>query len=181
MWHPCSQGGEGELPPRSPNPLAGEITGGQTLCWPNWPSSFILRTILWSKYCYHPHFTEEQGWVHLSDGNPGTWHQSPLLFSPVPCFLTPSLIRVINTWSDGDKSISFLKICISPIYASTSSSFAHSVFRFKKSLFRASLVAQWLRICLPIQGTQVRSLVREDPTCLGATKPLCHNYWSLRA
>ena len=41
-----------------------------------------------------------------------------------------------------------------------------------------SLVAQWLRICLPMQGTQVQSLVWEDPTCLGATKPLRHNYWA---
>ncbi|KAJ8791385.1 hypothetical protein J1605_004332 [Eschrichtius robustus] len=39
-----------------------------------------------------------------------------------------------------------------------------------------SLVAQWLRIRLPMQGTWVRALVREDPTCLGATKPMCHNY-----
>ena len=29
---------------------------------------------------------------------------------------------------------------------------------------RASLVAQWLRICLPMQGTSVRALVWEDPT-----------------
>ena len=36
-----------------------------------------------------------------------------------------------------------------------------------------SLVVQWLRIRLPMQGTQVRALVREDPTCHGATKPLC--------
>ena len=42
---------------------------------------------------------------------------------------------------------------------------------------RASLLAQWLRIRLPIQGTRVRALVREDPTCCGATKPVCHNYW----
>ena len=28
-----------------------------------------------------------------------------------------------------------------------------------------SLVAQWLRIRLPMQRTQVRSLVQEDPTC----------------
>ena len=42
----------------------------------------------------------------------------------------------------------------------------------------ASLVAQWLRICLPMQGTRVRALVWEDPTCLGATKPVCHNYWA---
>ena len=39
-----------------------------------------------------------------------------------------------------------------------------------------SLVAQWLRIYLPMQGTRVRSLVREDPTCRGATKPVRHNY-----
>ena len=41
-----------------------------------------------------------------------------------------------------------------------------------------SLVAQWLRICLPMQGTRVWALVREDPTCRGATKPVCHNYWA---
>ena len=29
-----------------------------------------------------------------------------------------------------------------------------------------------------MQGTQVRALVREDPTCCGATKPMCHNYWA---
>ena len=27
-----------------------------------------------------------------------------------------------------------------------------------------------------MQGTWVQSLVREDPTCYGATKPVCHNY-----
>ena len=40
----------------------------------------------------------------------------------------------------------------------------------------ASLVAQWLRIHLPMQGTRVQALVREDPTCHGTTKPVCHNY-----
>ena len=43
-------------------------------------------------------------------------------------------------------------------------------------LERTSLVVQWLRICLPMQGTQVQTLVQEDPTCRGATKPVCHNY-----
>ena len=38
-------------------------------------------------------------------------------------------------------------------------------------------MAQWLRIRLPMQGTWVRALVREDPTCRGATKPVRHNYW----
>ena len=41
-----------------------------------------------------------------------------------------------------------------------------------------SLVAQWLRICLPVQGTRVRALVQEDPTCHGAPKPVRHNYWA---
>ena len=42
-------------------------------------------------------------------------------------------------------------------------------------MYRASLVAQWLRICLPMQGTRVRALVWEDPTCRGATRPVSHN------
>ena len=41
---------------------------------------------------------------------------------------------------------------------------------------RASLVVQWLRICLPMQGTRVQALVWEDPTCRGATGPVSHNY-----
>ena len=41
---------------------------------------------------------------------------------------------------------------------------------------RASLVAQWLRICLLMQGTRVRALVWEDPTCHGAAGPVSHNY-----
>ena len=41
---------------------------------------------------------------------------------------------------------------------------------------RASLVAQWLRIRLPMQGTRVRALVWEDPTCCGAAGPVSHNY-----
>ena len=27
-------------------------------------------------------------------------------------------------------------------------------------------------------GTQVQSLVLEDPTCQGAIEPVCHNYWA---
>ena len=42
----------------------------------------------------------------------------------------------------------------------------------------ASLVVQWLRIRLPMQGPWVPSLVREDPTCHRATKPVRHNYWA---
>ena len=43
-------------------------------------------------------------------------------------------------------------------------------------IFWASLVAQWLRICLPMKGILARDLVREYPTCREAPKPMCHNY-----
>ena len=49
-------------------------------------------------------------------------------------------------------------------------------FHIKKIGLRASLVAQWLRICLPMQATRVQALVWEDPTCRGATRPVSHNY-----
>ena len=45
-------------------------------------------------------------------------------------------------------------------------------------LCRASLVVQWLRIHMPMLGTWVWALVREDPTYRGATKPMRHSYWT---
>ena len=46
-----------------------------------------------------------------------------------------------------------------------------TIFRNEKMDLR------WIRICLSMQGTWVPSLVWEDPTCHGATKPMNHNYW----
>ena len=43
---------------------------------------------------------------------------------------------------------------------------------------RISLVVQWLRICLSMQGTQVQCLIWENPTWFGATKLMSCNYWS---
>ena len=60
-----------------------------------------------------------------------------------------------------------LRICNYVIYS--------FICLFKKSV-GTSLVVQWLRIRLPMQATRVRALVREDPTCCGATKPVSHNY-----
>ena len=37
--------------------------------------------------------------------------------------------------------------------------------------FRTCLVVQWLRIHLPVQGTWILSLLREDSTCCVTTKP----------
>ena len=50
------------------------------------------------------------------------------------------------------------------------------ILKTKLKNFWASLVAQWLRVCLLMQGTRVRALVWEDPTCCGATTPVSHNY-----
>ena len=49
----------------------------------------------------------------------------------------------------------------------------------KKAMLLTSLVVQWLRVCLPVQGTWIQSLVQEDPTHHRATKPMRHNYWVL--
>ena len=51
-------------------------------------------------------------------------------------------------------------------------------FPWIKSYRWTSLVVQWLRIRLPMQGTRVQALVWEDPTCRRATKPMRHNYWA---
>ena len=47
---------------------------------------------------------------------------------------------------------------------------------YRKKTVGASLVAQWLGIHLPMQGTRVQALVWEDPTCRGGTKPMRYNY-----
>ena len=44
---------------------------------------------------------------------------------------------------------------------------------------RASQVVQGLRICLTMQGTWVRSLTQEDPSCHGTAGPMSHNLLSL--
>ena len=45
-------------------------------------------------------------------------------------------------------------------------------------LLGTSLVAQWLKICLPMQGTWVRALLWEDLTCHGAARPVRHSCWA---
>ena len=49
---------------------------------------------------------------------------------------------------------------------------------FLKQGARTSLVEQWIGIHLPMQGTQVRFLVWEDPTCRRGTKPMHHSNWA---
>ena len=52
----------------------------------------------------------------------------------------------------------------------------------EKNIYKIHIRLPWWRsgwgVCLPVQGTRVRALVREDPTCRGATGPVSHNYWA---
>ena len=45
----------------------------------------------------------------------------------------------------------------------------------KNKMGRTSLVALWKGTCLPVQETQVQSLVWEDPTCSEAKVYYSHN------
>ena len=39
-------------------------------------------------------------------------------------------------------------------------------------------MVHWLGIHLSVQGTRIRSLVQEDPTCCGAARPASHDDWA---
>ena len=98
--------------------------------------------------------------------------QLRMLFIPPP---TP-LICLVNLRL-GSNIYSWVKPLLLFFFASGSWLHGPSLSLYKLDL-RASLVAQWLRNCLPMQGTRVRALVWEDPTCRGATRPVSHNYWA---
>ena len=51
--------------------------------------------------------------------------------------------------------------------------------KLKKQTFGVFLVIQWLRTCLPMQGTRIASLVWEDPTYC-EKQSVSHNYWTHR-
>ena len=68
----------------------------------------------------------------------------------------------------------YVSISMSHIHMYT----AHFFLVILKDNLGTSLVVQWLRICLPMQGTWVWALLQEDPTCHGATKLMHHNYWA---
>ena len=67
------------------------------------------------------------------------------------------------------------RLLVSIYYVHTMSSKKQKHIYFKNP-FWTSLVAQWFRNLLSMQGAQVRSLVGEDPTCRGDTKSVHHNY-----
>ena len=48
-------------------------------------------------------------------------------------------------------------------------------------IYGTSVVAQWIRILLPMQGTRVQPLAWEDSTCHTATRPCAATESMLRA
>ena len=91
-------------------------------------------------------------WTHLGD-----WKTIPIQ-------------SIRPTWSwQGDlselvSSSTYNKVCMALV--------------LKELTWWTSLVVQWLKIHLLMQGIWVQSLVWEDSTCLRATKAMCHNYWA---
>ena len=86
----------------------------------------------------------------------------------------PSWLQSTKAWmlSTLAPILCWILLCSSPLHEYA------CALSLKLSQFWTSLVAQLLRISLPMQGTRVWTLVWEDPTCRGATKPVCHNYWA---
>ena len=78
---------------------------------------------------------------------------------------------MVKTWPSNAGGVGSIPGTKDPIYLK-----ARKPKYLKKKRIRASLGAQRLRICLPIQDTGVRSLIQEDPTCRGVTKLMPHNH-----
>ena len=99
---------------------------------------------------------------------------------PIQCILIWGsfciLLKSQSIYSSVTYFFSLKCMFLRPIYAAVHT--YSSLIFIDKLCSRASLVTQWLRICLPMQGTRVQALVREDPTCHGATKPVHHNCWA---
>ena len=111
----------------------------------------------------------------LTDEEAEASHQTELFVAPQMyffkafCFdMKRILILESQIYSCFSCFVCFVLFCF--ILPNTSSSV------IKCHLHGASLVAQWLGIRLPMQGTRVRALVWEDPTCRGTTRPVSHNY-----
>ena len=92
-----------------------------------------------------------------------------------PLIFFPNIIESIFLYAFMLKQNLFMYKHIAVVLEKVCSYFCLKIFILKIKYW-ASLVAQWLRICLLMQGTGVRALVWEDPTCHGAAGPVSHNY-----
>ena len=95
----------------------------------------------------------------------------------LPWLITCSTCHHLQNYMSGPLAPNgSMQWCLHPFKQTWKLGSRNSGLSLSKDMLQASLVAQWLRIRLPMQGTWVQSLVREDPTCRGAAKPVCHNY-----
>ena len=105
-------------------------------------------------------------------------HPDILFYSMYPCSHSTELCAMCGwelTWKHS-LFFSDIRYAISV----TDAKVAQMLIKPKGSS-RTSLVAQWVRICLPFQRSWVWCLVWEDCTCCGATQPVHHDYWSSSA
>ena len=110
----------------------------------------------------------------------------PALCDPMDCSLRGSSVHgILQARTLEGVAISFSKrISITTLEYLLYNLYCHINMGISPNIER-SFKRRWRR--LPwwssgaLQGTWVRSLVWEDPTCCKTTKPLCHNYWSTNA
>ena len=122
-------------------------------------------------------------WVAISFSNAGKWKVKGKLLSRVRLLATPWTAAHQAPLSMGflGKSagvgchhlLHCIFIKIHNYFCLFSYLSIYKEIGFKK--LEPSLVVHWLRICLPVQWTQVLAQVREDSTCCGAAKPVHHN------
>ena len=105
--------------------------------------------------------------LHILDSNPFSGILLAVLFHGLPFHFVDSVFWCTEVFKFNSSIFLFFLCCL--CFCCTSRAWV---------IWGTSLVAQWLRIRLPMQRTPVRALVQEDPTCRGATKPVHHNYWA---
>ena len=76
-----------------------------------------------------------------------------------------------NSWEalHGENTLTIMRAGV------TGSAHVHTITKHPRWIY---LVVHYLTVYLPMQWTWVWSLVWEDPTCCGATKPVHHSYWA---
>ena len=136
----------------------------------------LVKNYLWCKERNHSLFCMKD-WVRLSTPTEGS------------CNYAVFLLLLRQRVQAGDRSELGLWGCLELEWTPVSSSMRLWDFGFMNWSFPTYKIGiiiiiskdfpgvQQLRICLAVQGTRVPSLVREDPTCHGDTKPKSHNCW----
>ena len=157
----------------------------------SWPVNISTHSCISVKPCHLP-VLAKTGPVRGSSENWVSKMTNPKMTGPQPAFSKCPLLRTELSLKSLAVHGSILQIqCLQfPLFAPTSKSSAeclrtgnfHQQWDFwfwsrkeRKMYYGISPLVQWIRIRLPVQGTRVQSLVREDPTHLRAAKPGCHS------